>query len=401
MEPKADPVATPAHEPGAAAPILRRRVYYVCGVDPRGADFYHQMWRAEAGRQGPVDGREYTVGDASADGPHATRWRVRARSEGIETESEHVFLHWEDLMRAWWPQSRLETLRRLPGLYWMYLTSGMLARTWSCARGFFWAYFLMPVIYALLAALLAAGTGWAAARGAAALGWPAAPSALLVAAVVLGTLWLALLNAENIRLFWLCRAQVFMGLWATQPPEAFAQRWQAFAQRIEDDRQRDVPGEAPQEVLLVAHCGGAPAAVHVAQAWLALQPPGTPASGLKLLTLGQAIPLLGLSPKAQWFREHLRVVGASGLPWLDYTAPSDPLCYALANPFTTCGVPLPADAPYRLKSSRFDRMFPAREYARLRKDIFRIHFQYLMASRQPVDNDWFQLTCGPRPLPMQ
>ena len=53
---------------------------------------------------------------------------------------------------------------------------------------------------------------------------------------------------------------------------------------------------------------------------------------------------------------------------------------------------------YRIKSARFDRMFEPREYSRLRKDLFRTHFQYLMASQRPVDNDWFQLTCGPRPL---
>jgi len=33
-------------------------------------------------------------------------------------------------------------------------------------------------------------------------------------------------------------------------------------------------------------------------------------------------------------------------------------------------------------------------YATLRKDKFRVHFQYLMASEQAVDYDYFAITAG-------
>jgi len=43
-------------------------------------------------------------------------------------------------------------------------------------------------------------------------------------------------------------------------------------------------------------------------------------------------------------------------------------------------------------------MFKPENYAKVRRDYFRIHFQYLMSTWQPVENDYFLLTAGPRPL---
>ena len=379
--------------------ISRRRVYYISGVDPRGPRFYHQMWQTEARLQGPVDGCDYQVSDATDEGDLVTHWTVRAQVEGHQTESHHVFLRWDDLMRAFWPASRLAMVARLPALYWLYLRNATMSRTWTFARPFFWAYFVMPLLYIVLSFLLVGGAGWAAAVWAGSFGatvWLQAVAGIAAAAAVL---WAVVENGDKTRLSWLASAQVFMARWAMEAPEAFAQRWRDFAAHIESDLQRDTPGTAPDEVLIVGHCGGAPAAVAVAQRWLELQPPGSqPRVPVKLLTLGQAIPVLGLIPHAQWFRDQLRAVGASRMPWLDYTAPADPLCYALADSFTTCGMDRPDRPDYRVKSARFDRMFLPAEYARLRKDIFRIHFQYLMATQLPVENNYFRLTCGPRPL---
>jgi hypothetical protein len=385
---------------GDLPPIARRRVYYISGVDPRGPRFYHQMWQAEARQQRLADDRLYEVGAAADDGLLATRWTVRARADGQDTESEHVFLRWDDLMRDLWPASRLGVVARMPGMYWLYLRCGMLARTWSFARPFFWAYFAMPLLYVLLSLLIVGGTGWAAATLVAALGGSAWTRLAIGSVAVLAVLWALAENGDRTRLSWLASAHVFMVRWARDGPEPFAQRWRDFAGRIQADLQRDTAQSAPDEVLIVGHCGGAPAAVAVAQCWLALQPGGDLPAGspVKLLTLGQAIPLIGMVPQAGWFREQLRQVGASRLPWLDYTAPADPLCYRLTDPFAICGLASPQRPGFRVKSARFDRMFPPAEYAALRRDIFNVHFQYLKSTRLPVANDYFRLTCGALPL---
>jgi hypothetical protein len=70
----------------------------------------------------------------------------------------------------------------------------------------------------------------------------------------------------------------------------------------------------------------------------------------------------------------------------------------LTNPLTGANVPGSPDGRVAVRSARFDRMFDADEYSRLRKDGFRIHFQYLMATAKPVANDYFSLVAGPLPL---
>lgn len=383
-------------------PIARRRAYYISGFDPRGARFYHQLCLTEAAQQQAVNGCRYTVGGRRNDGAHATRWRVETDAAGQHTQTDWIFLRWDDLIRDHWPASRLAVLAGLPGFYWHFLTGGVLRRTWaSGARAIFWI-FLLPLLYLLLSLALAGGLGMGLAALLAWLGLslPLAATAGLAAAGVL--LWGALRQADEARLFWLSRIHVFMLHWGRHGPAPFDARWAAFAKRIADDLAADTPDSRPDEVLIVGHSVGAVAAVAVAERWLALQPAVEPQDTalppVRMLTLGQVIPMLGLIPQAAWFREQLQHVAQSSLPWLDISAPSDPLCYGLVDPVTACGLAPVTRPGYRVRSARFDRMFGAGEYAQLRRDLFRIHFQYLMATRQPVDNDFFSLTCGPTAL---
>lgn len=379
--------------------VARRRVYYISGFDPRGARFYHQLCQSEAAQQQAVNGCRYEVSGRRNDGKLAAQWTVHTHADGQTTETRHVFLRWDDLIRDHWPTSRTRVMARLPAFYWHFLTGGVLRRTWGCgARPIFWI-FLAPLLYALLALLVAgvaAGVSGVVLRLANLPVWMATAAAALAAAALLRG---ALTRADDARLFWLSRIHLFMLDWGRTGPEPFAQRWAAFAARIQDDLAADTEDSRPDEVLIVGHSVGAVAAVAVAERWLALQPAGhAPAVPVKLLTLGQVIPMLGLIPQARWFRDQLSVVSACALPWLDMTAPADPLCYALVDPAAACGLAPVTRSDYRLRSARFDRMFAPADYAQLRRDVFRIHFQYLMATRKPVDNDFFHLTCGTRPL---
>jgi hypothetical protein len=52
-----------------------------------------------------------------------------------------------------------------------------------------------------------------------------------------------------------------------------------------------------------------------------------------------------------------------------------------------------ADRP-KLLSPRFAQMFDSEAYAALKRDKFRMHFQYLMASPAPAGYDYFRITGG-------
>jgi hypothetical protein len=118
---------------------------------------------------------------------------------------------------------------------------------------------------------------------------------------------------------------------------------------------------------------------------------------VSFLTLGQWMPLLGCLPQAQTFRDDLQLLAtARGIDWLDFTAPPDGCCFALVDPVAACGISDAArqtDRP-KLLSPRFAEMFEPSDYAAIRSDKFRIHFQYLMASNKPVSYDYFAVTAG-------
>jgi hypothetical protein len=159
------------------------------------------------------------------------------------------------------------------------------------------------------------------------------------------------------------------------------------------------------EVLVVGHSSGAMLAVSTVARALAQAPPGTASARppLSLLTLGECIPMLSYQPEAAAFRAELaRVATHAAVEWLDITAPPDGCCFALVDPTAPARAASESEstgwrAPKRL-SARFAQMFDPSEYRLLRRDKYRCHFQYLMASAKPVDYDYFAITAGPSRL---
>ncbi len=377
-------------------PIRRRQVYYLSGFDPRGARFYHQLYRTEAALQQTVNACRYEVGRRAKSGEFVTTWTIDTHCGERHAETRFAFLGWDDLVRAHWPTSALRVIGAMPAFYRHYAAAGGFAKTLQCAPRTFWTL-MLPVLYALvtllLAGLAAAGSAWLASRWTH-VAWAGLVVGLFAAAIALK---LCLVGAERLRLFWLMRIFMFVLMWGRTRPAALDQRWTRFAAQI----QADLAQHPADEVLIVGHSVGAMAAVAVAAQWLRLQAESA-TSGIAapapppmtLLTLGSVIPFLGFVPEAGWFRAQVAALGDSNIAWLDHTAPHDPLCYPLVDAFAACGLPRLEGSAYRIKSARFDKMFPAADYAKLRQDAFRVHFQYLMATRLPVPNDFFHLTAG-------
>jgi pimeloyl-ACP methyl ester carboxylesterase len=149
---------------------------------------------------------------------------------------------------------------------------------------------------------------------------------------------------------------------------------------------------------VVGHSVGSMVAVGVA-ARIAERLPAERRRDVTLVTLGQCIPLLSLLPGAFRFRADLKALAdARELPWLDMNARADSLCFAQANPVEVSGVAAAGGGqgvrPLQQVVRPF-RMFAPADYARLRRNKLRLHFQYLMASALLNEYDYFRMTAGP------
>ena len=393
--------------------VGRRQVFFFSGFDPKGAAYYHRIYKEGALAQQAASGDRYQVGPRErTDEPLAQHWQVECQPAGPQradpVSSDIEFLGWDDLVRAQWPKGIVGVTVGSVLAYVAALSSGMaLVRVWKqtprtlVALAYPALFWLLAMLGGLLLGSGAASLVWA---GAAVPGGRQIPAIALGSVVCLGVWWGALWLERQLHTSWLLRIYRFADLWARGRLPALDERLDAMAERVF----RRVQARDCDEVLLVGYSVGSMLAVSVLARVLEkcrLQGDAADLAAaermLALLTLGQCVPLLGLMPRAHAFRRELAVLaGATGICWTDYSAPGDWGSFALVDPLRICKV-VPAGtaalAP-RMLSPRFHTLFSAPQYALLKRNKRRLHLQYLMAAPLPGDYDYFRFTAGPTPL---
>jgi hypothetical protein len=379
-------------------PLVRRRcVFYVSGFDPKGAAHYHALYRDEALKQARAGGLELEVGLRKRLPDGNAWWPVQGIEDGTETQTHYEFMRWDDVVRAHWPRDRLQLWRDVFVATFFNLRHGSLWRmfqlAWPPALALFIPFAVLTAILLLgpvLAVLLGGGAASLAGH------WLASVPVVLAVGVLLA---LAERRLDwRFNMYWLMRSYAFTRLQALGRAPDLEAKLDAQAGKLAARIARG----GDDEILVVGHSSGAiMAAAIVARALARQEVAGAGAPTLSLLTLGQCIPLLATLPQARRFREELAFLGQHPrLHWIDFSAPPDASCFALCDPCRSLGLPARAEHP-KLLSPRFADMFDAQGYRALKKDKFRMHFQYLMASERPVEYDYFRITAGAATLPQR
>lgn len=391
-------------EQGSAAqaterPVRRRRVFFLAGFDPRGPAHYHAVYRDEAARQSQTqasaDGALYAVGDPEPDGAHGVCWTVQSRIAGHTVDTRYSYLCWDDIARACVPRGPLAWLRAVFRFWHLHLLQGGHAASWRLARRWAWALLSIPIfLTGLIAAVLLASV---AAHGVVpdslvSPGWRLVAAAL-ASGVVAWCGWRLALRWNQV---WLTHALLGSYAWALGQLPALDERLPGFARRI-FDALRAADEESVDEVLVVGHCMGAMlGAVVIGQVGQLCVASGQGMERLKFLTLASPMANYALLRGDVQVGPALRQLAGLDMAWLDYTAPQDPLCYFLVDAIREAGVPEPQRrVRFRMRSARFDKMVDPAVMQRVRRDPLKLHFLYLLATRRPVENDFFALTAGP------
>jgi hypothetical protein len=377
--------------------VRRRHVYFLSGFDPKGASYYHGLYRKEAAQQAAVTGARYEVGPRVRHDNGNTTWQVHAESDGHATDTTFEYVTWDDIVRAHWPRTGWQVLLgSLRGYRAALASASALRKVWHASRRTLIAL-AFPAAFWLIALLLGAGVGlvlhavlaqWLTATAA----WP------LAALAALAVWWSALAWEKRLNTSWLLRIYQFAGDWrAGRTPEL-----QERLDRLAADIVGRLADPQLDEVLLVGFSVGsmlaASAAARVQQA-AARQ--GVGLERLSMVTLGHCIPLLGLMAGADDFRAELAQLGrAPVLRWADFSSVTDWGSFALIDPLALCLGPAGPARPHapRMASPRFHLMFEPAAYERMVRNKRRMHLQYLMAGQRPALYDYFAITAGPLPL---
>jgi hypothetical protein len=318
-------------------------------------------------------------------------WDIAVETAEGTVETRYEFLRVEDIVRQHWTRNWATLTTDLIKTIWEYVISGAFLRMLRLS----WPLVLAIALPFVLLCILLVGTPILAILVA----W-ASPSAWAVWTVTLFSVvaissWfgLAAKFEQDFKMTWMIRAYAFFIRLASNRVPELDTRLEQHAQTLI----ARIRSGLDDEVLIVGHSlGTILAATALTEAMRRDQHLGNYGPNVALLTLGQVMPMLTSLPKAARFRDDLKYLSrAKDIHWIDFSAPPDGCCFALINPLLGCGDNSVAvvDQP-KLLSPRFAEMFDPSEYAAVRKDKFRCHFQYLMSSKKTTSYDYFAITAG-------
>ena len=380
------------------SPVKKRHVFYISGFDPRGVAAYYRMFAEECRKHAALSASAISIGPRRRKNSQSSTWQTVRETDDGPVETTFEFLRWDDIVRRhWYGGYRKLYLLGLKTYYRICLAPGNWGYLARIRKLWGWSFLLgiSPAIVLLLIPSLAVFAAWSGYQLGQVLPIPMpSPWPSLVLAGLGGGAALAVATwlERRVSVFWLLRSYGFMFEYCAngapefdQRIEAFANQFLAYVQSADDD-----------EIILVGHSSGANIAVSV----LALAMQKDPRllqkdPRLCLLTLGATIPMQGLIPQSTEFRRQLAQLAAAGdLPWVDISSPHDLASFALHNPVTASGVSVdgkPAQRP-QVVSGAFSEVLSPRTLARSKYNIFRMHFQYLMAGERFRANNYFAIT---------
>lgn len=362
-------------------PVARRLVFHVAGYDPMSAETAHQRFSRELARFRSTWGLQAEAGPLSSQDDVAT-WPVSATGRDWSVETELRWLRWEDVMAR---LARLPAPRRIglglaafADFLWGGALRGYARHNWRYA-----VFFLYPTILLMLVVLAGIVTGWVAASSAGA-AWV---GGLVGLAVSFGGLHLARRHA---RLDHMLDDWIFAREYLRAPDPVLTERLDRIAAEIVAAARS---GQV-QEVLLIGHSLGAVLAVDILDRALARDPAlGTSGVSVSLATVGSSIPKIGLHRDAVRLRDALgRVGAASAVCWIDYQAYSDVLNFHKLHPVR--GLRAGTRGPL-VRMVPFRKVLHREYYRRIRRNLFRVHNQFVSANDVRSSYDYFMLVCGP------
>ncbi|MGO4830763.1 lipase, partial [Rhizobiaceae sp. 2RAB30] len=161
------------------------------------------------------------------------------------------------------------------------------------------------------------------------------------------------------------------------------------------------------EVLLIGHSTGGALILDIAANALEADPA---LAGRKarvcVLTLGSTALKVGLHPAGTSFRRKVQTLVDDGrVDWIEIQCLTDVINFYKSDPAALMKLdPRPAGGllPFPLvRQVRMRDMLEVATYKRIKRNFFRVHYQYIFGNTKRYFYDFFMVCCGPLPLRMR
>lgn len=363
----------------------KRDVFYIAGYDPRGHRHYYSIFKKNLILQNKILSYEYHLSKCQNDGEYPF-WEIKTP----KTEVRYTFLEWNDIVKENWPHNIKDAILDCFSLFRRYVATGLFIRF---GREHFYQFITgcYPFLYVLFGVIL---TLFFAFWGFFYLGEHFHFALGIIFAVLILFYFPQLLFklGKKIAIFWIARICVFGAYWEYYRKALLQNRINAFSERIFEQLQKNQNNEE-YEVILIAHSVGTILSICVlAEVLRKCEREKIDYSKLKILTLGQCIPLVSFHKNAIAFKKDLEFIAQKRIIWYDFTSVIDGACFPQVDFVKTSGVYAKFTPKYL--SSRFHTLYHQKEYKRIKRDKYKAHFLYLFATQIKGKYDFFDFVIG-------
>lgn len=361
----------------------KRYVYHLGGFDPLSPETVYRRFQREMTRFETTWSVKTGISPLVTTDDEAS-WTVTVTGPDWSMITEHRFVRWDDVIFAARDRSQ-----------WSRIPQGFMALVDFIRHGALWGYlrrshryagfFLYPLlILVAMAALSVYGGIWTARlTGLVPLG---AATALILFGLLVITL------GQRLFLDHLLDDWIFARQCVYQDDPVLGPRLERVAASIAARHE----AEPETQIMLVGHSLGAVLAVDLMDRILAK----TSGPGLfRLMTIGSSILKIGFHRQSLRLRAALTRLGDSPrLFWVEYQALNDVMNFYKREPLQELKLP---GKGALVRTVRFSRMLDPEAYARIKRNLFRLHCQFISGNTKRDAFDYYMLHSGPFTLEQQ
>ncbi|EAH7585357.1 DUF829 domain-containing protein [Campylobacter lari] len=361
----------------------KRDVFYIAGYDPRGYRHYYAMFKKNLAEQNTLLNYDYTLSKAQVN--TYPFWQIQT----LHTNTTYTFLNWNDIVKKNWSEGIKDALSDCYSFFRIYTITGLFLKfgkesPHQLITGYYpFFYVLLSLIFTLFCAF---GSLFYLQKFHIVLGI----LAFILSLVFLPKMLYKL--GKKLAVFWIARICSFCANWEKNSQGELELRMDDFA-RVIFEKLKENANDKNYELILSAHSVGTVLCINVLVKVLRkCEKENISFENLKVLTLGECIPLVSYQKRSFEFRKDLEYLGSKNLIWYDFTSIIDGACFAQVDFIRTSGVKAQFNPKYL--SAKFHTLYKSKDYKKIKKDKYKAHFLYLFATQIQGVYNFFEFIIG-------
>ncbi|MCV3450124.1 DUF829 domain-containing protein [Campylobacter lari] len=365
----------------------KRDVFYIAGYDPRGYRHYYAMFKKNLAEQNTLLNYDYTLSKAQVNA--YAFWQIQTPY----TNTTYTFLGWNDIVKKNWSEGIKDALNDCYSFFRIYTITGLFLKfgkesPHQLITGYYpFFYVLLSLIFTLFCAF---GSLFYLQNFHIVLGI----LVFILSLVFLPKMLYKL--GKKLAVFWIARICSFCANWEKNSQGELELRMDDFARVIFEKLKENV-NDKNYELILSAHSVGTVLCINVlAKVLRKCEKENVSFENLKVLTLGECIPLVSYQKRSFEFRKDLEYLGGKNLIWYDFTSIIDGACFAQVDFIRTSGVKAQFNPKYL--SAKFHTLYKNKDYKKIKKDKYKTHFLYLFATQIQGVYNFFEFIIGKNKL---